>query len=453
MRFCDKLAKLRKNNNMSQEQLAEAMNVSRQSISKWESGNVYPDMDKLLQLCKILDCKLDELMDDGAIKDSPKTNEKNIFKKVLNTVANIYNMFCSMTFKEKYKCIVEVLFLSFITFIIGIILHSLFTDFLYEVFKLLPFGIGTYMYRIFALGVKILIIIFGFILVYYIFKVRYLNYFKVVDDKKEIIDNTKKEYISHNTEKVVIRDPKHSSLNISLKIKNMFIAIIKVLLLIILIPAIFTLIMLSFIFIIFVSHSSYGAIFINLSILFLSLGVLNYIIIEMLLKFIFNIRQSYKRMFIMFISSLLLVGISVGLVNLNLLKYEYINENGLSNSNMNTKTVNIDFKDNIVTEILENTNDVDYVIDNSVDDIKLEITSVSGTDYKPYYSMHFSNDKVYEQLYVELNDVSFNKIYKIVLNDLKNKKIRNYNLDTAIKIKIYISEKNYETLIKNNENW
>ena len=35
MRFCDKLAKLRKNNNMSQEQLAEAMNVSRQSISKW----------------------------------------------------------------------------------------------------------------------------------------------------------------------------------------------------------------------------------------------------------------------------------------------------------------------------------------------------------------------------------------------------------------------------------
>ena len=38
MKFCDKLAKQRKNNNFSQEQFADKMSVSRQAVSKWESG-------------------------------------------------------------------------------------------------------------------------------------------------------------------------------------------------------------------------------------------------------------------------------------------------------------------------------------------------------------------------------------------------------------------------------
>lgn len=38
MRFCDKLPKLRKENNLSQEQLADRLGVSRQAVSKWESG-------------------------------------------------------------------------------------------------------------------------------------------------------------------------------------------------------------------------------------------------------------------------------------------------------------------------------------------------------------------------------------------------------------------------------
>ena len=48
MRFSEKLPKLRKNNNLSQEQLAEQLGVSRQAVSKWEAGNSYPDMEKML---------------------------------------------------------------------------------------------------------------------------------------------------------------------------------------------------------------------------------------------------------------------------------------------------------------------------------------------------------------------------------------------------------------------
>ena len=67
MKFCDKLAKQRKNNNFSQEQFADKMNVSRQAVSKWESGSSIPDMEKIIQMCKILNCNLDDLLDDGVI--------------------------------------------------------------------------------------------------------------------------------------------------------------------------------------------------------------------------------------------------------------------------------------------------------------------------------------------------------------------------------------------------
>lgn len=44
----ENLKKIRKDNNLSQEQLAEELGVSRQAISKWESGVAYPEMDKII---------------------------------------------------------------------------------------------------------------------------------------------------------------------------------------------------------------------------------------------------------------------------------------------------------------------------------------------------------------------------------------------------------------------
>ena len=96
MRFCDKLLNLRKRNNFSQEQLAEKLNVSRQAVSKWESGSTYPDMEKMLLLCNILNCTLEELMDDGVIKTSDmcsnKLNGNNWFNDFLKYITNSYNI-------------------------------------------------------------------------------------------------------------------------------------------------------------------------------------------------------------------------------------------------------------------------------------------------------------------------------------------------------------------------
>lgn len=53
---------LRKRDNITQEQLAESMEVSRQSVSKWESDTTYPEMDKLLLLSNLFHCTLDDLI-------------------------------------------------------------------------------------------------------------------------------------------------------------------------------------------------------------------------------------------------------------------------------------------------------------------------------------------------------------------------------------------------------
>ena len=67
MSFNEKLQYLRKENKLSQEQLADMLDVTRQSVSKWESGTTYPEMDKLIMLCKIFRCSLDDLTNDEIV--------------------------------------------------------------------------------------------------------------------------------------------------------------------------------------------------------------------------------------------------------------------------------------------------------------------------------------------------------------------------------------------------
>ncbi len=62
MEFAEKLIALRKGRELTQEQLAEQLNVSRQSVSKWESGQVIPEVEKLLELSKAFDVSIDYLL-------------------------------------------------------------------------------------------------------------------------------------------------------------------------------------------------------------------------------------------------------------------------------------------------------------------------------------------------------------------------------------------------------
>ena len=67
MKFGENLYNLRKKKKISQEKLAEKIGVSRQSVSKWENGSAYPEMNRILELCKIFSCQLNDLVNDTII--------------------------------------------------------------------------------------------------------------------------------------------------------------------------------------------------------------------------------------------------------------------------------------------------------------------------------------------------------------------------------------------------
>lgn len=69
MAFSDNLQFLRTRQGQTQEQLAEVLEVSRQSVSKWESAQSYPEMDTLLRICDLYQVNLDTLMR-GSVEDS-----------------------------------------------------------------------------------------------------------------------------------------------------------------------------------------------------------------------------------------------------------------------------------------------------------------------------------------------------------------------------------------------
>ena len=61
MNFSENLKAARKAQGLSQEELAAVLEVSRQAVSKWEQGESYPEVEKLLQLCRVLEVSMDEL--------------------------------------------------------------------------------------------------------------------------------------------------------------------------------------------------------------------------------------------------------------------------------------------------------------------------------------------------------------------------------------------------------
>ncbi|WP_197115132.1 helix-turn-helix domain-containing protein [Facklamia lactis] len=81
IQFNEKLYKLRKENGYSQEDLAEKLNVSRQTISKWEVGDTTPELERLVDISNLFSITLDELVlskEDEINKEEELPLKKNI---------------------------------------------------------------------------------------------------------------------------------------------------------------------------------------------------------------------------------------------------------------------------------------------------------------------------------------------------------------------------------------
>ena len=94
MAFGDRLQEVRKRGGLTQEEFAEQLQVSRQAVSKWESGRGYPEMEKLLYICNRWDTTMDELFaDELPRRDAPPRAEEPPMPaaSLKSALANFYN--------------------------------------------------------------------------------------------------------------------------------------------------------------------------------------------------------------------------------------------------------------------------------------------------------------------------------------------------------------------------
>jgi len=91
MIFADKITALRKKNGWSQEELAEKMNVSRQAVSKWESAQTVPDLERLLQLSQLFGVTTDYLLkDEIELEEYSAGDDSAPLRRVSLAEANAY---------------------------------------------------------------------------------------------------------------------------------------------------------------------------------------------------------------------------------------------------------------------------------------------------------------------------------------------------------------------------
>jgi transcriptional regulator with XRE-family HTH domain len=122
MKFCDNLKALRKAERISQERLAEKVGVSRQSVSKWETGEAYPEMNNIMALCTVFHCEITDLIN-SSISDAASFKESSKKEKEMkdNKETKIEKPEMSAKFVKISKWVRTLSRLSFVGTIIGAI--------------------------------------------------------------------------------------------------------------------------------------------------------------------------------------------------------------------------------------------------------------------------------------------------------------------------------------------
>lgn len=100
MTFGEKLSKLRKEYNYTQEQLADVLEVSRQSVSKWESDIAYPETDKLIKMGRLFECSMDYLLNEDVTE---KKGTEPTEKSGLSVLQGLFDMFKKQLHERKSK--------------------------------------------------------------------------------------------------------------------------------------------------------------------------------------------------------------------------------------------------------------------------------------------------------------------------------------------------------------
>ena len=445
MFFASNLQKLRKEKNMSQEALAEKLDVTRQSVSKWESGASYPEMDKLISICKIFNVDMDTLVNGDVSNTEGKEiniTTKDLLDKFNTLMKKIVCLFENMSFKEIIEFLVTI-FILILIILIGTIpkelIESLIGNGLLD-----DIGyIGPTLNNIFRLIVDILYSVFAIVIFIYVLKIKYLDRIKIKEDNdKEIIAKVKEKKVEEK--QVIIKDNNSNSLTKTLA--KIIIYIIKFFVICYLIAPLICIVILAVMIGFLVLFVIKGLPLLGILLWTISLLIISSICFEVPFNFVINHKNNYKRIMITLLISLIII-----IIGSTFFAYHFFSITYVDSIPNDIKTMEIkesyDMNNNI-TIYDDYYSDIKYVIDDSLTD-RIEVT-VTYYDYlikrDIEIKLHNNNLVIYNNGPKEVN---FKEALDKLSDDFKDNKIYNYDKLNNYKVTIKSSSNNIN-IIKNN---
>ena len=449
MNFASNLQKLRKDKNMSQEALAEKLDVTRQSVSKWESGASYPEMDKLISICKIFNVDMDTLVNgDVDIDSSDKEatiNTKDILDKFNTLMKKIVCLFESMSFKEIIEFLVTV-FLLVIIIIVGTIPKDIIENLIGTNLLEGITYVGPTLNTLFRLIVDILYSVFAIVIFAYVLKIKYLDRIKIKEDTdKEIVAKVKEKRVEE-VEKVIIKDNSSNSNSLTRLLAKIIIYIIKFFVVLFLFAPLICIVVLAVMLGFEVLFVIKGLPLVGILLWTIAGIIISALCFEVPLNFVINHKNNYKRVMITLLISLVIIIIGSIILAFEFFSITYVNE---LPKDVKTKEISetLPMTNNFKT-IGYYYNDIEYVVDDSLtDEIEVDVTYYDYLiDNNIEIEVHNNNLLVYID---SPKEFSFKEALDKVSDDIKDGKVYNYDKINEYKVTIKTSSNNIN-IIKNN---
>ena len=458
--FSENLKKIRKEHNISQEQLADELGVSRQAISKWESAVAYPEMDKIIALCDKFNLDIDDLLhnDIKEVKGEEERKKRinSAFEDFLKFITNTINLFSNMSFKSKIKCLFEQLVIASVLLALSAVIYSVLVNLFGHIVQFLPNKLYYFITNLLDSIVIATLLIMSLIIITHIFKTRFLDYYEKVknesskedldscddsfnNNEEKSIDKENKILFKRNEKKIVIRDPKHGEYRFINALFKLIVGVIKffsicfVFFVAFILICLFVLLVISFLF------YKTGFFFIGLLLVILSSSVITAIILLLNLNFVFNRKNDKKKIIWGFIGSLIILGIGCGMIFIGTISFNIIKND---DSNIKVVTDEYEMENNLLISPYSDY-EIEYVKTND-DNIKIEYYVCKYCEVSEHYLAGNDNYTIMDWV-ANFENLT---VVKDFIKNVNEKKI--VLIDNSIsKIIVYTNQTNIDTLNKN----
>lgn len=451
MKFGENLQKLRKERGISQEQLAEQLGVTRQSVSKWESGASYPEMDKIVAICNIFHCDMDVLINKDITEERDKKDASKVvkvgFKNIADYIKKTIYLFEHQSFKDIIKMIAQVMIIICVILCFSIP-FMLFKEMVVSLFYTGDNWFSIFFSRFWNFIFNASYGILAIATFLYIFKVKFLDGEEIVIEEVNesldtIDDDNSQDTVKDNKKKKIIKVKRTEGFSLLDLLSKAITLCLKVFLLFLLIPAIIGVIMLIIAFVLLVILFFRGVFLVGPLFIALGITVFCLIVIELILDFIFNLRFSRRRVIITIISSVVVSAVGLGLSIWYFLNLNVVND---VPNNFKQETQEEVYMMNDELLIQYGWNYIKFVEDESMtNQIRVRI------DYYPDYTaaeLEKEDNEIFIN-YDTINSIRINEVTDSIINNLKKNKLYTYDKLGTVSMTITSSKNNIEKLKEN----